>query len=128
MANTTPVIRKPYPPGWEREAASKLAAFMKREFGLSSQEANAEMHGGVLTICLTNSLTPLGRMLVGSAEGVQALKTVYLLLHEIHKAPMEALISRIAGAEAGQSRLELDCQCGDVRVSFCFRAAEPNWQ
>ena len=126
MANSKPAIRKPGSAGWEQEAASELCALMKREFGLLPGGAEAVLRGGLLTICLTQALTPLGRMLAGSTEGVKALEAVYALLHEVHQAQMEALISRIAGAEAGQSRLELDC--GDVRVSFRFRAAGLNTQ
>ncbi len=128
MANRKPGIREPGSAGWEQKAASELCALMKREFGLSPGGAEAVLRGALLTIYLTQALTPLGRILAGSAEGVEALETVYLLLHEIHRARMEALISRIAGAEAGQSRLELDCERGDIRVSFCFLDAEPDVQ
>ncbi len=110
--------RSPGRRNWEPEAASKTAAFLRREFGLSPDDAEAERHDGVLTICLPHALSPLGRVLARTPEGVEALETVYALLHEVHHAPLEALISRIAGMEAGQSRVELDCRSGDVRVRF----------
>lgn len=119
MAN--PNVLTPQPPscrGWEREAAFKLAALMQREFGLSPGNAEAELRGDVLTVCLPNALSPLGRILARTPEGVEALETVYAILHEVHHAPLEALISRIAGMEASQSRVEMDCHSGDVRVRF----------
>jgi len=100
------------------EAASKTAAFLRREFGLSPDDAEGEMHGEVLTICLPRALSPLGRVLARTPEGVEALETVYALLHEAHQRSLEAQISRIAGMKAGQSRVELDCRSGDVRVRF----------
>ncbi len=123
MANlNTLTTRPPSRRGWELEAASKTAAFLRREFGLSSDDAEAEQHDGVLTICLPRALSPLGRVLARTPEGVEALEAVYALLHEAHHAPLEALVSRIAGREAGQSRMELDCRTGGVRVSFCLPA------
>lgn len=123
MANpNTLTSRPPSRRGWELEAASKTAAFLRREFGLSPNDAEAEMHGEVLTICLPHALSPLGRVLARTPEGVEALETVYALLHETHQASLEALVSRITGMEARASRVELDCRTGDVRVSFCLPA------
>lgn len=123
MANlSTLTTRPPSRRDWEPEAASKTAAFLRREFGLSPGDAEAEQHGEVLTICLPHALSPLGRVLARTPEGVEALETVYALLHEIHRASLEALVSRITGVKAKESRVELDCRTGDVRVSFCLPA------
>lgn len=119
MANlNTLTTRLPSRRGWELEAASKTAAFLRREFGLCPCDAEAELNGEVLTICLTHALSPLGRVLARTPEGVEALNTVYTLLHEANQVSLETLVSRIARMKAGQSRVELDCQSGDVWVRF----------
>ncbi len=119
MANPNILMsHTPHQRDWEPEAASKTAAFLRREFGLSPNDAEAERRGEVLTICLTHALSPLGLVLARTPEGIEALETVYALLHEVHHAPLEALISRVAGMNAGQSRIELDCRSGSVLVRF----------
>ena len=105
------------------EAAFKLSAFLRREFGLSPSGADAELRGGVLTVRLTHALTPVGRVVAQSAEGEEALQKVYCILHEAHQRPMEALISRIMGAAVRGSRITVDVAQEDILV--CFRLDTP---
>lgn len=107
----------------ETEAAFKVERFMRREFGLSPTEANADLCGTVLRVTLENAVSPMGRIIAkvqgGESVGGEAvLANVYDTLLDVNRDRMHAMVSRILGVPVRQSRVEADLPTWDVIVTF----------
>ena len=102
----------------EAEAAFKIARLMRREFGLTPTGAAARLGGDILRVTLEDAVSPLGRIVERVDGGVATLVGVYAILHDVNRARMHGLVSRILARPVRASALSLDVPSGDVTVTF----------
>lgn len=109
---------------YESDAACQVANLLRREFGLASGGAEAELSQASLTVRLCHALTPMGCLIARSQGGIGVVQGAYDALHAACRERLHREVTQILGLPVCRSWIEVQSE-SDVLVRFDFNLSLP---
>ncbi len=100
--------------------ASIVSRFLRSEMGIQSSAAHAEWMGDVLTVTLTEALTPIGQVAALTDGGDDLLETAYDTLYSMHQSQLHTLVAQAVGQSVRSSEMSVDTKNSSFKIIFGF--------